>query len=86
MFEPNEIKRLIEGAIPGTTAIVVDDAGDREHFSADVISPAFEGVSLVKQHQQVYRALGTKMGNEIHALALKTWTPAAWAAQAAPRS
>lgn len=86
MFEASEIKRLIEAAIPGTTAIVIDDAGDREHFSADVISPAFEGAPLVKQHQQVYRALGSRMGNEIHALALKTWTPAAWSAQNVSRS
>ena len=81
MFEASEIKRLIEAAIPGSTAIVNDDAGDKEHFSGDVISPSFDGQPLVRQHQAVYRALGSKMGNEIHAFSFKTWTPAAWAAR-----
>lgn len=81
MFEASEIKRLIEESIPGAVAHVVDDAGDKEHFSADVVSPTFEGRPLVLQHQAVYKALGTRMGREIHALALKTWTPAAWAAK-----
>lgn len=80
MFEASEIKRLIEEAIPGSTAFVTDDAGDKEHFSGDVISPTFEGQPLVRQHQAVYKALGTKMGNEIHAFSFKTWTPASWAA------
>lgn len=80
MFEPAEIKRLIESQIPGSIAHVLDDAGDKEHFQADVVSPSFEGSSLVAQHQAVYRCLGAKMGNEIHALQLRTWTPAKWAA------
>jgi stress-induced morphogen len=75
MFEPLEIKRLIEEAIPGSLATVVDDAGDKEHFSAEVVAEAFKGKSLVQQHQLVYKALGTKMGREIHALQLKTRTP-----------
>lgn len=83
MFEPSEIKRLIEAGIPGAVAHVVDDAGDKEHFQADVVSDTFEGRSLVLQHQAVYRTLGSKMGNEIHALQLRTWTPARWAARGA---
>ena len=81
MFEAEEIKRLIEVALPGAVAHVVDDAGDHEHFSAEVVSPTFVGKSLVVQHQQVYKSLGTKMGREIHALALKTFTPDQWAAK-----
>lgn len=80
MFEASEIQRLIEAGIPGARAVVIDDAGDQEHFTADVVAPAFEGMSLVRQHQAVYRCLGARMGNEIHALALKTYTPAQWAA------
>jgi len=83
MFEPSEIKRLIEAGIPGALAHVVDDAGDKEHFQADVVSESFEGRSLVLQHQAVYKCLGSKMGNEIHALQLRTWTPARWAARGA---
>ena len=79
MFEPEEIKRLIEVALPGATARVVDDAGDKEHFFAEVAAPQFVGKSLVGQHQLVYRALGARVGNEIHALQLKTFTPEQWA-------
>ena len=78
MFEASEIKRLIEESIPGTEALVVDDANDGEHFSADVVSPAFAGKGLVQQHQMVYKALGARMGREIHALQLRTWTPERW--------
>jgi stress-induced morphogen len=80
MFEPSEIKRLIEAGIPGSTALVVDDAGDKEHFSADVISPTFEGTNMVAQHRAVYATLGARMGTDIHALQLRTWTPARWSA------
>lgn len=79
MFEPDEIKRLIEGALPGATARVVDDAGDKEHFFAEVVAPQFQGKGLVQQHQLVYKSLGSRMGNEIHALQLKTYTPEQWA-------
>ena len=80
MFEPSELKRLIEAGIPGATAFVLDDAGDKEHFQADVVSAAFEGANPVAQHRAVYATLGTRMGNEIHALQLRTWTPARWQA------
>ena len=80
MFEPLEIKRLIEAGIPGAVAHVIDDAGDKEHFQADVVSPTFEGANMVAQHRAVYATLGSRMGNEIHALQLRTWTPATWSA------
>ncbi len=82
MFEPTEIQRLIEAGIPGATVIVIDDAGDKEHFAAEVMSATFDGISMVRQHQAVYRCLGERMGREIHALALKTYTPTQWAARA----
>ncbi len=50
-------------------------ADDNDHWSALVISSAFKGKSRVQQHQMVYRALGSRMGNELHALALQTGTP-----------
>ena len=78
MFEASEIKRLIETALPGSVAVIVDDAGDGEHFSGEVMSPSFAGISLVRQHQAVYAALGPRMGREIHALQLKTYTPESW--------
>ncbi len=72
MFEASRIKELIEQHIPGCTANVVDEAGDKEHFTAEVISASFAGKSRVQQHMMVYKALGPLMGREIHALQLST--------------
>jgi acid stress-induced BolA-like protein IbaG/YrbA len=56
----------------------VEVAGDGHHFEAVIVSAAFEGTSRVQQHQTVYRALGDRMREEIHALSMKTFTPAEW--------
>jgi acid stress-induced BolA-like protein IbaG/YrbA len=53
---------------------------DGQHFEAVVVSPEFAGKNMVQQHQLVYRALGDRMRQEIHALSLRTFTPEAWAA------
>jgi stress-induced morphogen len=84
MFAASEITRIIEEKIPGSIAIILDDAGDGEHFAGEVMSPSFVGKGLVAQHQEVYRALGRLMGAEIHALQLKTYTPEAWAKAGKP--
>ena len=55
--------------------------GDGEHFYATIVSPEFEGLMRVRRHQRVYDALGDRMRAEIHALSMKTLTPAEWAAQ-----
>lgn len=78
MFQADAIKTLIEGALPDCTAVVIDDVGDGEHFSARVVSSAFVGKPLPTQHRLVYQALGDRVGREIHALALRTYTPDAW--------
>ncbi len=79
MMDPERIKELIESHLPDCTALVLNDMGDGEHFAAEVVSSAFDGLSLVKQHQLVYQALGDHMKSDIHALALKTFTTAQWA-------
>ncbi|WP_210544573.1 BolA family protein [Rhodoferax sp. PAMC 29310] len=57
--------------------------GDGRHWYATVVSSAFEGKRAIQRHQQVYATLGDKMKtDEIHALSMKTYTPAEWAAQA----
>jgi acid stress-induced BolA-like protein IbaG/YrbA len=57
--------------------------GDGRHWYATVVSAAFEGVRPIQRHQQVYATLGNKMANdEVHALSMKTLTPAEWKAQA----
>ncbi len=58
--------------------------GDGRHFFATIVCAAFSGKSRVARHQQVYAALGDRMREQIHALSMKTLTPAEWAAQAAP--
>lgn len=51
---------------------------DGTHFEATIVSPAFEGKSMVAQHQLVYAALGDRMKQEIHALSMKTFSPEKW--------
>jgi stress-induced morphogen len=67
-----EIERLIKQALPDAQVIVVDMAGDGDHFAARVTCAAFKGKSRVQQHQMVYAALQGQMGGALHALALET--------------
>ena len=61
--------------------------GDGRHFFATIVSSRFDGQSRVKRHQQVYAALGERMREQVHALSMKTLTPAEWAAAlAAPHT
>jgi acid stress-induced BolA-like protein IbaG/YrbA len=56
--------------------------GDGRHWYATVVSQAFEGKRLIQRHQQVYATMGARMHtDEVHALSMKTYTPAEWAAQ-----
>lgn len=77
MMQPETIKQLIEAGIAGSEAIVTGEDGT--HFDAVIVSEEFAGKSRVQQHQIVYRALGEKMGTEIHALSIQTYTPEQWA-------
>ena len=57
--------------------------GDGRHWSAVIVSPEFEGKRLIQRHQRVYATLGNRIKtDEVHALSMKTYTPAEWAAQA----
>lgn len=54
--------------------------GDGRHWSAVIVSPAFEGKRAIQRHQQVYATLGARMHtDEVHALSMRTFTPAEWA-------
>jgi acid stress-induced BolA-like protein IbaG/YrbA len=77
MVTPEYVKSLIAA---GLQCEHLEVAGDGAHFEAVIVSPAFEGKRLVQRHQLVNQALGTQMGNEIHALSMKTLTPAEWRA------
>ena len=67
-----EIEKLIKEAFSDATVEIQDLAGDGNHDSATVISSKFSGNSKIEQHKMVYNSLKGKMGNELHALALKT--------------
>jgi stress-induced morphogen len=71
----HEIVDLIRSAIPDADVEIRDLAGDGDHYAAKVVSPSFAGMSRVRQHQLVYRALGGRMGGELHALQLETAVP-----------
>ena len=71
----DEITALIKEAIPDAHVTIEDLRGDGDHYGALVVSDAFEGMSRVQQHQMVYKALGGRMGDELHALAIQTATP-----------
>ncbi len=76
---PESIRHLIA---QGLTAEYVSVAGDGRHFEATVVSARFEGLTRVRRHQMVYAALGGQMRDEeVHALSMKTYTPAEWAAR-----
>ncbi|HUO05691.1 MAG TPA: BolA family protein [Candidatus Binataceae bacterium] len=75
-MEPGEIEELIARGIPDARVEVRDYTGGGDHFEATVVSAAFEGKSLVERHQLVYQALGDAMRARVHALTLKTLTPA----------
>ena len=75
-MRPEESKAKIERALPGAQVEVRDFTGGGDHFEALVVSAEFEGKSLVERHQAVYGALGDALRAEVHALTLKTLTPA----------
>jgi stress-induced morphogen len=82
-----EVERLIEAGIEDAEATVTtprdpDQEHEDAHFAAVVVSPAFEGKSLVQQHQMVYDALDGHMTTDIHALEMKTYTPEEYAEHA----
>jgi acid stress-induced BolA-like protein IbaG/YrbA len=75
MVSPEQVRSYI---LENLQCDHVEVAGDGHHFEAVIVSSAFEGKSRVQQHQTVYRALGDRMREEIHALSMKTFTPGEW--------
>ena len=76
-MDPSDITRLIEAGFADASVRVESD--DNTHFAALVVAEEFEGVRKLQRHQMVYKTLGTLVGNEIHALSLRTLTPAEYA-------
>lgn len=76
---PAQVREFIAAGLPCERLEV---EGDGRHFFATIVSAEFEGLSRVRRHQRVYAALGDRMREQIHALSMKTLTPAEHAAQA----
>ena len=67
-----EFEKLIKEALPDASVKIEDLAGDGNHYSATITSSQFSGKSKIEQHKLVYASLKGMMGNELHALAIKT--------------
>ncbi len=72
MVSPKDIENWICAGLPGTEVTV---EGDGAHFDAVIIHSDFAGKTLIQRHQMVYKALGDRMKEQIHALSMKTLTP-----------
>ena len=75
-MDAKEVESLIRQGIPDAHIEVRDTTGGGDHFEALIVSIMFEGKGLVERHQTVYKALGDAMRARVHALSLKTLTPA----------
>ena len=77
-MNPEEVARLIRAGLPGADVRVQSE--DQTHFAARIVAEQFVGLRSIARHQLVYRALGERMGREIHALSMEALTPAEAAA------
>jgi acid stress-induced BolA-like protein IbaG/YrbA len=75
-MDPRQVADLIRQAIPDAQIDVRSD--DNTHFAALLVGAAFEGLRPIARHQLVYRALGERVGREIHALSIEAYTPKEW--------
>jgi acid stress-induced BolA-like protein IbaG/YrbA len=74
----DELESLIASGL-GCEHIQVQ--GDGRHWNAVIVSAEFDGLRAIQRHQRVYKTLGARMHtDEVHALSMKTFTPAEWAA------
>jgi acid stress-induced BolA-like protein IbaG/YrbA len=72
-MDSTTIEQMIRAGLPDAQVEV--SGADGVHFEAVVISPSFRDMPTLKRHRMVYATLGPLMGNEIHALGLRTLTP-----------
>lgn len=76
MVDSEEIRQRVAAALPGSEIAIRDMVGDGDHLEMIVVSPAFEGKTTLQRHRLVYAPLKDILGGALHALALKTMTPA----------
>ena len=76
-----ELKTIIAAGLPCDH---IELTGDGRHWYATIVSSAFDGLRAIQRHQRVYATLGARLQtDEVHALSMKTYTPAEWAANGA---
>ena len=78
-MNPQQVAALIRQGVPDVRVEVHSE--DNTHFSARVVAAAFHGLRPLARHQLIYRALGERMGREIHALSIEAYTPEEWSAR-----
>ena len=75
-MQPEEVKGLISAGLPDCEVSVT---GDGSHFQAIVVGDVFADKTPVQKQQLVYATLGDRItSGELHALSIKTYTPAEW--------
>ncbi|MBI4431155.1 MAG: BolA family transcriptional regulator [Candidatus Omnitrophica bacterium] len=75
-MSPDEVQKMLEDAFPDAEITVSDMTGSMDHFDIEVVSPAFAGLTLIKQHRLVQQPLQAALADgRIHAIAIKTCTP-----------
>jgi stress-induced morphogen len=78
---PSELELTLRTALPSADIQVTDLTGTQDHYKARIVAAEFAGKNRIQQHRMVYEALGEAMKGAVHALALETYTPEAWAAK-----
>ena len=86
MLDPQELRKRITAALPGADVDIRDTTGTGDHFEARIVAEAFAGKTMIEQHQLVYAPLKDLLATgELHALALRTFSPEQWKKAAPPR-
>jgi len=76
-----QVQNILTETLNASHVEVLDMTGTSDHFDVTIVSSMFQGESLIRQHQMVYRALGEAMHGPVHALKLQTRTPEQWEAE-----
>ena len=80
MISAERLEQMIKAELPDAEIVIQDLTGTQDHYQATIVTEAFAGLSLVQQHQLVYKSVNSVITTgELHALALKTYTPDEWA-------
>ena len=74
-IDAKKLEGLLQKAFPDAILDLNDMLGDADHYGLTITSSIFEGLNRIKRHQEVYKALGSLMGNDLHALSIRAYTP-----------